>query len=263
MPPILNLRFLSQTSFDSAAPSGTGVVVHRFEGDGEFQLRIHRGDEVLRRVPVNVGRGPGGGKGEGGHDRHGPGGDPLAAQPPQADGPAGTVGAITLDMATLLRPGTDGPTVDELPSRGYLSITSSQPFPEHHVVVSAGEGGADVLDTRRLGSNSLFAVTLARPGRYRLVNGITGSQADVVVTYPTVGSTPYRPPAPLEIRCTAEGFGASRFTISPAQGIVFRLATESRIQLELVEPDDGPGKGRPRPKASYRAPQPPPAQRAE
>ena len=76
MPPILNLRFLSQTSFDSAAPSGTGVVVHRFEGDGEFQLRIHRGDEVLRRVPVNVGRGPGGGKGEDRHDHHGPGGDP-------------------------------------------------------------------------------------------------------------------------------------------------------------------------------------------
>jgi hypothetical protein len=214
-------------------------------------------------VPVNVGRGPGGGKGEHGHDRHGRGGDPLAVEPPQGDAPAGTVGAITLDMATLLRPGTDGPTVGDLPSRGYLSITSSQPLPEHHVVVSAGADGADVLDTRRLGPRSLFAVTLARPGRYRLVNGITGSEADVVVTYPTVGSTPYRPPAPLEVRCTPEGFGASRFTISPAQGIIFRLATESRIQLELVEPDDGPGKGRPRPKASYRAPQRPPAPRAD
>ena len=31
-----------------------------------------------------------------------------------------------------------------------------------------------------------------------------------------------------------------QFTISPAQGIIFRLSTQSRIQLELVEPDDGP-----------------------
>jgi hypothetical protein len=124
------------------------------------------------------------------------------------------------------------------------------------VVVSAGERRGDDLDTRRLGPRSLFAVTLVRPGRYRLVNALTGSEADVVVTYPKVGRTPYRPPAPLEIRCTAEGFGASRFTVSPAQGIIFRLATESRIQLDLVEPDDGPGGERPRPKASFRSPEP-------
>jgi hypothetical protein len=146
------------------------------------------------------------------------------------------------------------PTVDDLPSRGYLSITSSQPLPEHHVVVSAGEHGSDVLDTRRLGPRSLFALTLVRPGRYRLVNAITGAEADVAVTYPKMGTTPYRPPAPLEIRCTSEGFGASRFTISPAQGIIFRLATESRIQLELVEPHDRPRGDRSRPKASFRFP---------
>ena len=101
---------------------------------------------------------------------------------------------------------------------------------------------------------SLFAVTLVRPGRYRLTNTISGAEAAVVVTYPKVGKTPYRPPEPLEIDCGAKGFGASKFTISPAQGIIFRLSTESRIQLELVEPDDGPKQRGSQPKASFRSP---------
>ena len=145
MPPILNMRFLRQTSFDSAAPSGTSVVVHRFDADGEFDLRVHRGDDVLQRVRVNVGGGTGAGRDD---DEHGPGGDPLAAEPLRDDG---TLLAVTVDLTTLLRPGTEEPAVDDLPSRGYLSITSSQPFPEHHVLVRAGERGDAALDTRRLG----------------------------------------------------------------------------------------------------------------
>jgi hypothetical protein len=255
---VLDQRFLRQTSFDSASPAGTGIVVHRFERDGEFHLRVCRGEETVQRVRVNVGRGAGGddddSPGKHGGPRQGrPGGDPLAAERPPADGTEAR--AVSLDVTMLLRPGTEPPELEDLPSRGYLAITSSQPFPEHHVVVSAADAG-DVLDTRRLGHRSLFAVTLIRPGRYRLVNAITGAEAVVVVTYPEVGKTPYRPPAPLEIQCTTEGFGARTFTISPAQGIVFRLATESRIQLELVEPDDGPHGDQPPRKASMRRPPP-------
>jgi hypothetical protein len=80
------------------------------------------------------------------------------------------------------------------------------------------------------------------------------------VTYPTAGKTPYRPPEPLEIQSTDEGFGASTFTISPAQGIVFRFATESRILLELVEPNDGPNADQRRSKASFRRPPQPGAE---
>jgi hypothetical protein len=261
--PVLDQRFLRQTRFDSALPAGTGVVVHRFARDGEFQLHVRRGEETVQRVRVNVGRGPGGRDDDDSGGKHGgprqgrPAGaaDPLAAEPPPAGGTeAPTARVVALDVTTLLRPSAQPPALDDLPSRGYLSITSSQPMAEHHIVVGTGDKADDVLDTRRLGSRSLFAVTLIRPGRYRLVNAVTGSEAAVVVTYPQLGKTPYRPPAALEIQCTADGFGAREFRISPAQGIVFRFATESRIQLELVEPDDGPEGGQPRPKASFRRP---------
>jgi hypothetical protein len=246
MAPILDQRFLHQTHFDSASPAGTAVVVHRFEGEGELQLLVQRGRKPLRRMRINV--------------LPDPGGDSLTAARPSPGQPdtAAPV-AVALDVATLLRPGVQPLESTDLPRGGYLSLTSSQPIPEHHLVVTAGDDGDVVLDTRRLGPQSLFAVTLIRPGRYRLANAITGADAAVIVTYPKVGKTPYRPPEPLEITCGPKGFGASKFTISPAQGIIFRLATESRIQLELVEPDDGPKARRPRPKASFRRPAPPPA----
>jgi hypothetical protein len=258
MTPILNPQFLRQTQFDSAAPAGAAMVVHRFERDGEFQLSVARRDEILQRARVNVGRGTESGGAGGGLAE---GRDPLAAERPSPEQPdVSPLRAVALDMATLLRAGTQPPELDDLPSSGYLSITSSEPLPEHHLVVSAGETAEDILDTRRLGPRSIFAVTLIRPGRYRLRNVVTESEATVVVTYPTVGKTPYRPPAPLEIQSTAEGFGASTFTISPAQGIVFRFATESRIQLELVEPDDGPNADQRRSKASLRRPPQPGAE---
>jgi hypothetical protein len=237
---ILNPSFLRQTQFDSAAPAGTGVVVHQFHEEGEFHLAVARGDELLRRVRVNVG-----GRGDASKAR--PTDRPHA---PQA-------GAASLDVTKLLLGGTEHPEVGDLSRGGYLSITSSRPMPDHHIVVHGRDGGEGVLDTRRLGSRSLFAVTLVRPGRYALRNAITGAEATVVVTYPQVGDTPYRPPDPLEIQCGEQGFEASTFTISPAQGIVFRFAVESRIQLELVEPDDGPNGGKSPPVASFRRPRRP------
>jgi hypothetical protein len=246
MPAILDQRFLHQTQFDSAAPAGTAIVVHRFDSAGEFDLLVHRGRKQMQQIRLNV--------------RPPAGGDSLTAEPEPPDQRDAPTAAAALDIATLLRPGATPLESTDLPGPGYLSLTSSQPIPEHHLIVRAGDGGDVVLDTRRLGPQSLFAVTLVRPGRYRLANTITGAEADVIVTYPKVGKTPYRPPGPLEIDCGAKGFGARTFTISPAQGIVFRLSTESRIQLELVEPDDGPKERRPRPKASFRRPEPPPAE---
>lgn len=243
MPTILDPRFLRQTQFDSASPAGTAVVVHRFEREGELQLQVHRGEEPLRRARINV-------RPEAGDERlaaYAPGGP----ERPSAAAPA----AAAVDVGKLLRPGIQPVDPTDLARGGYLSITSSDPLPEHHVVVTAGD--EVVLDTRCLGPQSVFAVTLIRPGRYRLANAVTGHEAAVVVTYPEVGRTRYRPPDPLEIQCGAEGFGMKAFTISPAQGIIFRLGTESRIQLELVEPDDGPAAGQPRPKASFRRPAPP------
>jgi hypothetical protein len=236
----INQRFLHQTQFDSAAPTGTAVVAHEFEQDGSYELAVARKDKVVSRVPIVV------------TPRR-----PVAAEaaePPAAQAEQVGRDAVSVDLSKLMRPGTAPPELLSLAVAGWVSFTSSQPAAGHHVVVrrvkrEQGKRG-DVFDSRRLDKRSLFAVTLLQPGRYSLQNAIGRTKAEIVVSYPQVGDVPYRPPAPLQIEVTKEGFGEKRFTLSPAQGIVFRFRTESRIQIKLIEPDEGPPRER-RPQARF------------
>ena len=59
------------------------------------------------------------------------------------------------------------------------------------------------------------------------------------------GNKPHRPPEPVSIECTAGGFSKKTIDLKPAQGIIFRINTPSRIKIDLVEPDDGPSECRP------------------
>jgi hypothetical protein len=103
------------------------------------------------------------------------------------------------------------------------------------------QAGAERFDSRRLGPADLFAVTMIRPGTYALTNTLTGAKGRITVAYPTMGREPYRPPAPLTVQCTAQGFAPAAIDLQPAQGIVFRFAVPSHIKIDLVEPNDGPG----------------------
>jgi hypothetical protein len=215
-----NQRILRQTEFDSASPDGTAMVVHQFEADGPHELSLFHDDAVVDRVAVVVG---------------------------EAEPAAASVGArpaaAALDLTALAREGSAALERVPVPSGGYVAITGSRPLPDHHVVVRrVGETRTedDVFDSRRLGPRSMFAVTLVRPGRYSLENTIAKTKAEIVVTYPKVSEAPYRPPGPLEIQATKEGFGAASLVLSPAQGLIIRFDTESHIRIELSEPDDGP-----------------------
>jgi hypothetical protein len=233
----INQRFLNQTEFDSASPAGSAVVAHEFERDGAYELALARKNQVVSRVPLKVARRP---------VRDATAGDAAADVEPRP--------AISVDIAKLARPGVPVPDLPTVPPEGWVSFTSSQPVPGHHIrlrrVGDAEAKPQDVFDSRKLGRRSVFALTLLRPGRYSLENSIGGARAEIVVAYPKVGSGPYRPPEPLQITVTDKGFGEASFPLSPAQGIVFRFKTDSRLQIVLVEPDDGPGVD-PGPKARF------------
>lgn len=229
MKALINQRFLTQTQFDSAAPTGSAVVAHELDGDGSYEVAIAREDEVVTSLPMQVMP----------RDRMAA----KAAETAPAQAASVARDSVSVDLSKLVR-GTTPPELPSLAGPGWVSFTSSQPVPGHHVVVRRVEGeegkGADVFDSRRLGERSVFAVTLLQPGRYSVQNAIGGTKAEVVVSYPQVGDTPYRPPAPLQVEVTETGFPEERMALSPAQGIVFRFRTEARIEIELVEPDEGP-----------------------
>jgi hypothetical protein len=221
----INQRFLNQTHFDSAAPAGSAVVAHELQRHGTYELALAHQGKPFVRLPFSVGPEPA------------PRGDEAApAGLPESE----VRRAVSVDLFKLARAGATLPELPGLATAGWLSFTSAQPLPDHHIVLRAAEGGEDEFDSRKLGERSRFALTLIRPGRYSLQNTLGDTKAEIVVSYPQVGKTPYRPPEPLQVEVTKEGFGQSSFPLSPGQGIVFRFATESRIQIELVEPDDGP-----------------------
>jgi len=65
---------------------------------------------------------------------------------------------------------------------------------------------------------AVFGLTLIRPGRYALQNTIARTKAEIVVTYPKVGKTPYRPADPLQVEATKDGFGEPTFHARPRSG---------------------------------------------
>ena len=59
--------------------------------------------------------------------------------------------------------------------------------------------------------------------------------------YPKIGDKPYVPAAPVRIECTSNGFDTTeRSDLGVGQGLVFHTRTDSRIEIKLEKPDDGP-----------------------
>jgi hypothetical protein len=225
MKAFINTRFLNQTEFDSAAPWGSAVVAVELEKHGTYELAVARKGKPIIRLPFAVGPEPC---------------DEEAA--PTTGAPEQDLRrAVSVDLFKLARASATLPELPSLAGRGWLSFTSAQPLPDHHVALRATGGRTDEFDSRKLGARAVFGLTLIRPGRYSLQNAVDGKQAEIVVAYPKMGKTAYRPPDPLQVQVTTEGFGKDSFALSPGQGMVFRFATESRIRVALVEADDGPG----------------------
>ena len=232
----INRALLEQTSFDSARPSGTAIVVHRFPDEGRFAVAL-RGDddgEETRTILVEPVRGPTGG---------GAGGAGGSAFPE----------GVLVDTASR-RPVAGRPTRPQPPdllsvgAGGYASFTAP-PGQGRRVVVTrispAGEREDEVFDSSRLRATDAFAVTLLRPGTYVMRNTLGRGEGKVVVTYPEVGRAPYRPAEPVTVTCDDSGFSPDAVTVGPGQGIIFAAGAECRITVELVGPDDGPGGERP------------------
>jgi hypothetical protein len=139
------------------------------------------------------------------------------------------------------RPPPEGGEHLVLNAKGHAVFQAPEGAEGYAVVAeAAGPGGPAPFDSRQLGGDDLFAVTLIRPGTYTMTNLLTGAEGRITVAYPTVGDRPYQPPDPVSVECTKQGFAPDTIDLQPAQGIIFRFGTPSRIKIDLVEPLDRP-----------------------
>lgn len=238
MQPLINRALLEQRTFDSATPAGSAILVHRMERVGEYDINVAREDDVVERLRLNVG-------------------DAAESNARRADAASATLtpgAAVSLDLAqVVLNP--SAVRVLAVPAGGHVAFTAPAGAMRQRVTVTpAGSADGEEFDSRRLGPGDIFAVTLIRPGRYTVTNAADDAGAEIRVTYPQVGSSPYRPPDPATVECGPAGFSQALTTLAPAQGLVFSIGTEARIQIELVEPDDGPA-STPRPRGRWVRPE--------
>jgi hypothetical protein len=233
---IADLPVFSQTSFDSGALSGLGAVVHRLTQSGEHRVTVLQGEKPIQTFPLRVLAQP--------------------VQPPPGVAPhalpaAGPV-EVHVDLGrALAAPGRAAALLPEdlaVVEQGYAVFHAPPGSSGLAVQLNAPQagGGAPGFDSRKLQNGDIFAVTLLRPGRYSLTNALSsgGAQGEIRVAYPVIGDQPYRPPEPLQVQVGAGGFQPSSIQLQPVQGLIFHIGdVAARIQIELVEPDNGPAAG--------------------
>jgi hypothetical protein len=224
---LLNQHLLADTVIDSAALGVHGCIVHQMAEPGSYAGTVYLGPKQLAgRFRLMV-------EDEG---------------PSQAD----------IDLASF------GPAkVAERQERfvvakgGYVVFHVSWGRAGYSVrlVPAERETKARPFDSRVLGEGDVFAVTLIRPGAYRVTNDETGARGKIIVSYPPIRATPYEPPKPVSIECRGKALRPSEIKLNATQGQVYRCNGPAHVRIELTKPDDGPripGPQRKRPSASER-----------
>ncbi|MGB9167401.1 MAG: hypothetical protein WCB31_00570 [Nitrososphaeraceae archaeon] len=220
MKPLINHNILLQTDIESSSLTVHGMIIHRFQDTGDFQILVYRKDILDKIIHVNVTE------------------ESKEIQ-------------LNIDLASTFVKNEKNCNCKNI--EGYKNQNRIYKInPNTNVVfyVSAGSGGyyitaikidqerKKIFDSRELKNGDIFVVNLLRPGKYSMTNAINKSQGQIIVSYPKIEKTRYVPPEAISIECN-KTFSNTSIMIQPAQGIVFRIFDNSRIAIKLEKPDDG------------------------
>jgi len=232
----LNRPVFEQQAFDSSALTVLATLFHRFVEPADYDLTVRRDDRVIHRAAVRV-----------------------AAE--------GAPSQLNLDLAKLGGEpacAREGAPVYTLAAGGVLGLYASAGVGRYAVTIVRLDQREKriVLDSARaVPAGDLFAVTLVRPGLYQaLTVGDQGrGKGELRVALPKEGDKLRVDQATL-IELGDQGLlrpdAAKLFS---GQSVVFQCKLPTRIQVQLVKPDDaitggGGGGGTPPPVGPGRPP---------
>jgi hypothetical protein len=239
----LNRQLFTETGADSGALGMLATIVHRPRESGDYAGSVYLAEEQVGEFTLRV------------VDEETPLSVHIDLANPrlQRDGRRQPLRPDQDDCGCLDHDsgGDDAAsTVYSVGRQGYVVFHVSEGSGGYHVQLAGPLGGAllerregdnrakaDIWSSRELESGDLFAVTLLRPGTYKVSNE-RGGEAKLRLHYPERGKIAYRPPEPQRVAVTDNGFEPAGFELRPMQGQVFEISTTARINISLVEPED-------------------------
>src|SRR5258708_7283446 len=145
---------LEQTSFDSAAPSGAATVAHKFERQGEYDLRFLEGQATLARARLTVSPDS--------TDRNAAP-DQVSVDLKQLEYRKKMGGAEGLRAPFVVRPG--GWVSFTLSGKGKPYAVVAQPNHSSYDDKDKDDKNEDAFDSRRLAPGDIFALTMVSTGQ--------------------------------------------------------------------------------------------------
>lgn len=211
-------------ALDSGALTMLGAVVSQFPEPGDYRGTVRRGDAIERVFYLSV----------------------------DQDSP---VGAADVDLAKLAAdlPQHQDETNDdcspddtrtrfEVNPRGYVLFRVSGGLGGYSVNIRRADPDekAPVFNSAVLRDGDTFSARVLQPGRYSVTNALGEASAALSVAYPPAPFSGYRPPQPLHLDVTEQGFRPEVIEIMPAQGLIFGCHTPARIVVALEQAYERP-----------------------
>jgi hypothetical protein len=123
--------------------------------------------------------------------------------------------------------------------KGYVLFYASRGR-GYSVLVGEGNQRAPAFDSSRLRVGDLFALSLIEPTTYSATDRIGGGKADLVVKRDPARTRNLKNLEPITIEVKQGTMQPREVELASAQGIVFRIGTDSRIMVQKTgkAPDD-------------------------
>ena len=227
----LNRAVFTQDTFDSGSLTVLTTLIHRFPEAGDYEVYVHSARKPVRRLHVHV------------SPEYGDNQINLDLSNPEGGDHACGCGARA--GYELAAGGVMGFYVSQGAGRYSVQITQMDNQKEKKRTLLKSE--EDVPE------GDFFAVTLVRPGTYRVVTSNGNEEKKIRVRMPK--GKPYRVDEAVLIRLRKSGdFERRGVQLYPGQSVVFQMDTSARIRLMLDEAEDGIQAPSRRPKPRRRNP---------
>jgi hypothetical protein len=199
---VLNRPVFTQRAFDSSSLTVLTTLFHHFPEAGDYDLVVRRGERVIHRTQVRI----------------------VAENAPQQ---------INVDLATL----GDAETCGPLGADSVMGFYVSQGTGQYAVTIRqlAAREKRTLLDSSAVvPEGDFFAITLVRPGIYRVLNKEGKGAGTIHVSLPK--GKKYRVDQATLVKIGKQGmFKPRAVRILAGQTVVFQCTAPARIHAELAK----------------------------